>query len=131
MTDEINVKPIFLFCLPRAGSTLVQRVLASHDDIATIAEPWILLPFLYSLRKEGIYTEYGHWVAHTAVQDFVAELPRGEEDFLSELNRFVTRLYCKVQGKEAAYFLDKTPRYHLVVEDISSVPGCQIHFSLA
>ena len=37
--------PIFLFSLPRSGSTLLQRVLMSHKDIASVAEPWLMLPF--------------------------------------------------------------------------------------
>ncbi len=112
------VKPIYIFSLPRAGSTLLQRILASHDAIATVAEPWILLPLLYSVKPEGIYTEYGHWLSRTAVREFISELPHGEEDYLSELRRFVLHLYSKASGGETTYFVDKTPRYHLVLEEI-------------
>ena len=50
--------PIFVFSLPRSGSTLLQRVLMSHNDISSVAEPWILLPQIYSLKKEGTLSEY-------------------------------------------------------------------------
>ncbi|MBA3701438.1 MAG: sulfotransferase [Rubrobacteraceae bacterium] len=42
--------PLFLLSLPRSGSTLAQRFLAAHDAIATASEPWILLPYFYTLR---------------------------------------------------------------------------------
>ncbi|MEZ4607679.1 MAG: sulfotransferase [Deinococcales bacterium] len=52
--------PLFLFSLPRSGSTLLQRILAAHPDIATLSEPWFILPLIYMTRDEGIYSEYDH-----------------------------------------------------------------------
>ena len=37
------MRPLFL-SLPRSGSTLLQRILGSHDAVATSPEPWLLLP---------------------------------------------------------------------------------------
>lgn len=110
--------PLFLFSLPRAGSTLAQRVLAAHEQIATISEPWILLPYLYSQKDRGIYAEYDHHTFILALEDFCRELPNGKEDYLTEIRELALRLYTKAAGKEAKYFLDKTPRYHLIVEDV-------------
>lgn len=113
------VKPIFLFSLPRSGSTLVQRVLGAHPDVATVSEPWILLPFIYSMRKEGVYTKYGHHAAVKAIQDFYFEFPGGRDDYLMEMREFVLRLYEKTAVyKDERYFLDKTPRYHLIAKEI-------------
>lgn len=47
---SIESTPLFLLSLPRSGSTLAQRFLAAHDAIARASEPWILLPYLYTLR---------------------------------------------------------------------------------
>jgi hypothetical protein len=110
--------PIFLLSLPRSGSTLVQRVLASHDDIATTPEPWLLLPQVYALRERGTFAEYGQIPSARAIREFAAGLPNGEHDYREELRRFVLGLYSKASGGTAAYFLDKTPRYHLVVEEL-------------
>lgn len=112
------MKPLFLFSLPRAGSTLAQRILASHSEIATVSEPWLLLPFLYALKERGIYAEYGHFMLPEAIKDFCSKLPNGQEDYLSELRELVMRLYGKAARQEVAYFLDKTPRYHLIVDEI-------------
>ena len=115
------VSPIFLFSLPRAGSTLAQRILATHKDIATAAEPWILLPYLYTLKKDGCYAEYGHRGLVIAVNDLLNEFPNGKDDYLAEIHDFILKLYTKATKHKTKYFLDKTPRYHLVAEEIISL----------
>jgi hypothetical protein len=113
------MKPLFIFSLPRSGSTLLQRILGSHKEIATISgESWILLPYLYTLKKQGIYTEYGHCTLQEAIERFCRELPNGQNDYLVEMHSFILRLYTKAVKNEVKYFLDKTPRYHLIVEEI-------------
>ena len=112
------MQPLFIFSLPRSGSTLLQRILASHEDIATVSEPWILLPYVYTLRRQGTYSEYSHNELVRAIEDFCNELPGGQEDYLAEIRTFTLRLYEKVTTNNAKYFLDKTPRYHLIIEEI-------------
>src|SRR5215217_1222403 len=114
------MKPIFIFSLPRTGSTLLQRVLSAHNEVSSVAEPWVLLPLLYSLRKNGAYSEYGNNLMVSAVEDFCSELPNGRDDYLFEIRECVLRLYQKVSksSDSPSYFLDKTPRYHLVADDI-------------
>jgi Sulfotransferase family len=104
--------------LPRSGSTLVQRVLAAHDEISTTPEPWLLLPQIYAMRERGAFAEYGQTPSSRAIREFAAHLPDGDEDYREELRRFVLRLYSKASGEQATYFLDKTPRYHFVVEEL-------------
>jgi len=112
------VRPLFVFSLPRAGSTLVQRVLSAAPEVASTAEPWILLPFLYARRESGIYAEYGHSTLFVAFNEFIGRLPGGEVDYAAELRRFVSRLYRRAACNGATYFLDKTPRYHFVVDEV-------------
>jgi len=116
------LKPIFIFSLPRSGSTLLQRVLASHSEIDTVAEPWVLLPFLYALKSEVIFSEYSHVGASTALHDFLGNLPHGEEDYFEAVNLAVSSMYEKAGLKSnATYFLDKTPRYTLICDDVMKV----------
>lgn len=110
--------PLFIFSLPRSGSTLLQRVLGSHEAISTASEPWILLPCLYSLRKKGCYAEYDHRTLCQAVEDFCETLPRGKADYLDEIRKFALQLYTKASAPGARYFLDKTPRYHLIATEL-------------
>jgi hypothetical protein len=113
----MSVRPIFVFSLPRSGSTLLQRMLATHPAVATSSEPWILLPQLYALRPYDAQAEYGHRTAARALHDFCDVLPGGREAYLAEVRRTVLSLYGLAAG-DATWFLDKTPRYHLVVDDV-------------
>ncbi len=120
------MEPVFLLSLPRSGSTLVQRVLACHPDIATTSEPWLLLPLVYALRSDGVKSEYNHQTMAVALDDFCGQLPNKTEDYLSEIREMTLRLYSKVSG-EATYFLDKTPRYHLILDELLlTFPTCKI-----
>ena len=74
-----GVQPVLLLSLPRSGSTLLQRLLGAHSEVATAPEPWVLLPFLYALRPDDVYAEYGHRVAVSAVAEFLDRLPDGVE----------------------------------------------------
>jgi hypothetical protein len=114
----VSQRPLFLLSIPRSGSTLAQRVLAAHEEIATASEPWILLPQLYAMCERGAYAEYGQVPAARAIKDFVQQLPNGEDDYLAELRGFMLGLYEKASRGKGSYFLDKTPRYHFIVEDL-------------
>ena len=126
------MSPIFIFSLPRAGSTLLQRLLAAHRNVRTVSEPWILLPFLYALRDKGVYAEYEHHGAVQAIEDFYTEMPNGLADYREEIRKCTLALYEKASRNAdgmaeddqvtslsgPVYFLDKTPRYHLIIKDI-------------
>ncbi|MGH3666008.1 MAG: sulfotransferase family protein, partial [Egibacteraceae bacterium] len=113
-----QLRPLFIFSLPRSGSTLLQRMLGAHSQVATASEPWLLLPLLYSLRTDGVYTKYNHGEAVRAIVDLCAQLPDGRATYLAEIRRFAMRVYSELAGPDARYFLDKSPRYHLVADDI-------------
>ncbi len=115
---KTDIQPIFLFSLPRSGSTLSQRILAKHPEISTVTEPCILLPYIYSLKDRGVYAEYGHKITAWGVQDFCAALPNGQKDYLAEVRSLVERLYAKAADGHARYFVDKTPNYSFIANEI-------------
>jgi hypothetical protein len=115
------VRPIFIFSVVRSGSTLVQRIVAAHDGVATVSEPWLLLPYAYTTRSTGVDAEYNHQILVRATEDFCAALPNGRDDYRSEIRASVLRLYEKAAGSEARYFVDKTPTYCLVAEEIMNL----------
>jgi Sulfotransferase family len=110
--------PIFLLSLPRSGSTLVQRVLGAHPDVETVPEPWLLLPHLYALRDQGIVAEYRHRAAARAIREFVSRLPEGQADYDEAIRQFALTLYDKAASGPGRYFVDNTPRYHYVVQEL-------------
>ena len=110
--------PVFLLSLPRSGSTLMQRILAKHEQIATVSEPWFLLPLLYAQREEGTLTEYSHRNCQIGITDLFNELPDKQSDFDEAINLMATDIYQKLCSNSEVYFLDKTPRYHLIANDL-------------
>lgn len=115
------VKPVFLISLPRSGSTLLQKLLMSHKEIESVAEPWLLLPFVYAIKKTGSVSEYSHKVGNVAISEFINNLPNGEEDYYLALNDFCTSLYSLQCDSNEHYFLDKTPRYYLIVRELAKI----------
>jgi hypothetical protein len=112
------IQPVFIFSISRSGSTLVQRILGAHKGIATVSEPWLLLPHAYTLRPQGVDAEYLQPLLVDAIEDFCAELPEGTEGYLAEMRGFALRLYEKAADDGATHFLDKSPPYCLIAEEI-------------
>jgi hypothetical protein len=114
------IRPIFLFSISRSGSTLAQRVIAAHEGVATAAEPWLLLPYAYALRSEGVRAEYFHPLLVDAISDFARQLPGGIDDYRDEVRQLALRLYERAAQANggASCFLDKSPAYYLVADEI-------------
>ena len=112
------IQPIFIFSITRSGSTLVQRVIAAHEGVATVSEPWLLLPFLYTMREDGVVAEYTHWLMARAIEDFCEQLPGQRDAYREELRGLTLRLYQRAAGEGARYFVDKSPPYYFIVNEI-------------
>ena len=113
---------IFLISLPRSGSTLLQRILSGHSSIHSIAEPWIMLHPLYALKKKGCRTEYDADLARQGLEDFLSQVPEGNDLYFKALRSFGKVMYkrsLELSGKR--YFLDKTPRYHFIIPELRKV----------
>ena len=113
---------IFLISQPRSGSTLTQKLLGAHSKIYTRSEPWLMLHPSYSLKKSGIYSEYNFNTDRKAFEVFVEGLPDGEETYIQSLNEMYLNLYSYyIDGTNCSYFLDKTPRYYLIVNELLKI----------
>lgn len=113
---------IFLISQQRAGSTLLQRILACHPEIHTTAEPWLMLHPVYALREEGHQAEYNANLAFKALQDFCTTLERGQAVYIEAVRRLALHLYgaaCEQAGKPR--FLDKTPRYFFIIPELAQI----------
>ncbi len=113
---------IFIISQPRAGSTLLQRILAGHPDIHTAAEPWIMLHPLYALKHSGYTAEYNEQWAQWALEDFCETLTGGEDTYISAVRSFALTLYGDCLSRSGKrFFLDKTPRYYLIIPELYRV----------
>lgn len=116
-----NIKPVFIFCLPRSGSTLLQRVLMSHSKISSMAEPHFLLPFIYASKKEGTLSKYSHLASQKGIDDVIRNLPKQQKEYNAYLRQFSLNIYDALAEDNSIYFLDKTPRYYSIIEDIEKI----------
>lgn len=68
------------------------------------------------LEPSVIASEYWQATCHLALNDFVGRLPGGRGEYLSHVAGFVKDLYARIEGGSGAkVFIDKTPRYYLIV----------------
>lgn len=113
---------IFLISQPRAGSTLLQRVLSGHPEIHTGAEPWLMLHPVYALRRTGLQAEYNAQCAYDALQDFLDNCADGQDTYIEAIRALANVLYGRaLAGTGKRFFLDKTPRYYYIVPDLHRV----------
>lgn len=109
----------FIISQPRAGSSLLQRMLSVHPDIHTESESWILLRPLYWFRYNDDEAAYDPSVERRAVSEFFEGLPRGIDDWFEAAREMYGNLYrCRLQQTSGSIFLDKTPRYSTVLPEI-------------
>lgn len=113
---------IFVISQPRAGSTLLQKILATQPDVLTLAEPWIALHPLFALREKGIRVGFDPRLVPQAVQEFVRHIPEGEEAYWEGTRRMLSHLYDRALSSSGrSRFLDKTPRYYFIIPELQRV----------
>lgn len=113
---------IFLISQPRAGSTLLQLMLSGSPEIATTSEPWISLHPFFALREIGVDSRYNSQLAQTALLDFLKESGVDISFYKSQIATLLITLYNQAmnhQGKR--YFLDKTPRYYHIIDELLEI----------
>ncbi|MEO0324198.1 MAG: sulfotransferase [Myxococcota bacterium] len=114
---EVEQRLVFVISPPRAGSTLLQRMLGAHDAVATLPEPHLITPLAFLGYHDTVdAAPYDHVNGAEAIRAFVDALPGAEADYLDALRAYATTLYGRAlvaAGKER--FVDKTPAYALVL----------------
>ncbi|HEY8991777.1 MAG TPA: sulfotransferase [Luteolibacter sp.] len=112
-----GVRPIFLLSLPRAGSTLLQRLLLADGRCATLGEPSLLLRFLGEGDVMTRRSTYWEVLVDTATADMRAAWDGYDETYRKGIRELVTSIYQGLAGGKE-WFLDKTPRYTLIAEEL-------------
>lgn len=90
--------PIFIVGLPRAGSTLLEQILASHSQVEGIME----LPQLPQIARDIARGD-------GAPEDFAAKVARLSPDQLREFGERYLRDTARMRRTQAPFFIDKMP----------------------
>jgi len=81
-----------------------------------------MLPSAYTLRENGTWAEYDADLARNAIHTFWKSLPDGREDYIEGIRRMHSHLYARaLSGTDAQIFLDKTPRYYLILSELKEI----------
>lgn len=110
----MNTRVVFVASLPRSGSTLLQKMLSVSPDVASSAEPWIMLPFWGMRQVPAGRAVYFHHTAANAINDFIGNIADGEAVYAGAVGDFARPLYAAAAADKPV-FLDKTPRYYLML----------------
>lgn len=109
---------IFILAPARSGSTLLQRLIATDPSVGTASEPWLMLPLTaVSHESENIRSPY-EAVQLNKARSSLSELLQTSG---SSLNGVVSNAALDVYQTLAmgrSRFLDKTPRYLLIVREL-------------
>lgn len=116
-----SLKPIFIFSLARSGSTLLQKLLMTHDEIDSTAETWVLLPLISPMKKKGLEADYDHSIAHVALMDVMKNLNDKSIDYNDLMRNFVLSIYQGLSDGKSTFFIDKTPRYFMIIPEIVKI----------
>jgi hypothetical protein len=109
---------VFLISLPRSGSTLLQRLLMGHAKLATCGEPWLALPLSMMDRDGEAFATYGHFSSARALRNLYENIEGGRDAVMREAGCFMKKAYGLLDHGDAVYFLDKTPRYYKILDDL-------------
>jgi len=105
---------------PRGGSTMLQRMISAHPQVHTTSEPWLLLPLAYVGVDQDWPATYNGRTFRRAFNTFVETLPNGWDDYWLAAGNAARELYRKQMPDDAStWFLDKTPRYYLILDQIA------------
>lgn len=80
-----------------------------------------MLPLVYMTKADGSVAEYSHQLAYKGIEDFITEIPGGRASFEKSLGKFCTELYRLQCAPNDRYYLDKTPRYYLIINELSRI----------
>jgi hypothetical protein len=114
---------IFLFSLPRSGSTLLQRSIGVHPSVHTASETWLLLSQLHWFEDNLSYSAFDYATTRRAIIEFSRNLNDGTDKYKQCISHFILDCYQECMGENAneKMFLEKTPRNCLILEQIYSM----------
>lgn len=124
------MKKVFIYSLPRSGSTLLQRYLCRNSAFNTLSEPWIALPILYAFKKDLVFSEYEHHLFYRAYGDLEKQGLDLDKVRLNVSRSALDSYYRSVSAPEAEVFVDKTPRYTLIMGELMEIFPSDLHIVL-
>jgi LPS sulfotransferase NodH len=110
-------KLVFLFSLPRSGSTILSLLMGNHSTILCPPEPWFLLKLSALTEPGNVNSVFDDDWATIGTSEFLSE-----DAFLQAARAFATATYnWHLKEAQKTIFVDKTPRYYHIIEFIEAL----------
>lgn len=108
---------IFIFSLPRSGSTLLGTILSNNSAAYCPPEPWFLLRLAEVYGEPSSDKIFDDYYASIGTRSFIKN-----ELFLDSSRAFAVHIYnsCLAE-KGRQIFIDKTPRYYHILSFIDQL----------
>jgi hypothetical protein len=96
-------------------------MLATHPQIATGPEPTFLLPLLKLTDARAVAATFDQRFTAAAIEDFLTSTGDAQATYDALVRAAADVAYRRAADEETRYFLDKTPKYHVVVDDLARI----------
>jgi hypothetical protein len=108
---------IFLICQPRSGSSMIQQLLLNSEEIDSVPEPWQMLSLVHTYKVSNIQSNYNPNYTAINYVNYLESTENGLIDFKEKIKELALDIYSKQTGFNH-FFLDKTPRYYHIIEEL-------------
>lgn len=108
---------LFLISQPRSGSSLMQQLLLNSNQIYSEPEPWIMLSLISTYKNTPISEGYNPNFTAKNFNFFLNAKADGLKHFKKNIKELALNIYNE-RKVGTYYFLDKTPRYYHVLEEL-------------
>jgi len=118
----MNIDPgnlLFIISQPRSGSSLLQQLLMATDEVFSVPEPWLMLPLVHIYKETEITDGYNPRYAQANIMQYINTSTATVKDIKNSIRKLALELYNYADmPDECRYFLDKTPRYYHIVNEL-------------
>lgn len=83
-----------------------------------------MLPLVYMKNSDCVQACYSQSASSRAVNDLIKTLDKSKCTWNEHINHFANSIYenlSKAESGNIEYFIDKTPRYHLIINELSAI----------
>ena len=95
----------------------MQRIIETSPYIQSTGEPWVALPVISMYDQKLIDSMYDQQVLNSARNSLKSELKISDTHYENAERSYLYSLYSSISDIiESPYYLDKTPRYSLIIE---------------
>jgi Sulfotransferase family len=110
-------KLIFLISQPRSGSSLLQQLILNSSEIDSSPEPWQMLSLIQTFKVQS--NSRNKNPRHIVINylNFLDSIDNGLIELKLDIKKLALKIYSKKKS-ENNYFLDKTPRYYHIIDEL-------------